>query len=116
MLRKVLIIVALTAPSFALANDGVLVEYPERTEHEAAPFAVLHITNSTFSGGGQRTIETRHGPVVMTTIIGSGVCPELHCAETYTVLEAPDGMWPVPVEIQILDGETGRIELLPAMM
>lgn len=119
-MRAVLALLALTLPAsaeeaeapFRMLDDEVRITYPDRADHLAEPFMVLVYSNaaSRRSTGGVHTIETRFGPVSFSVSVNSSG------PETFTVLDWPQEMWPVPAEVVVKDGEEAAIEFLPPMM
>lgn len=96
------------APAFSAERDELVISYPD---DRGQVMAVLTYANSIEmnSLGGEKVVQTRYGPVRVKIVISQG-------PETLLVLEWPQELWPYPPEIEVVDGEEGRIEFIAPMM
>lgn len=92
------------------------VTYTEEHDEGAAVLGVVSWRNSQSSAAREIEFQTSKGPLIVAKIVSNCNSPERpECADTLSLVSAPDGYTMAPVELSITETETARLLILPPM-
>lgn len=91
-----------------IGGDELIVTYPGEDANHIAFTLTYRNSARTNSKPGQHAVITDHGPVIVHILVS--------VAETLTILDWPQELWPTELQIEVKDGEEGEIVFLRPMM